>query len=137
MIKAAAEKGGWGSNDGKFRGLANIYGFGSYVAACAEVSVSEDGQLKMHKITAATDCGHATNPQQIEAQVEGSFVYGLSAMLYGEMTFKDGVPEKKNFDKYRMIRMSEAPKEIDVHFVQNEIIQQDLVNLRFRRFLAQ
>jgi isoquinoline 1-oxidoreductase beta subunit len=59
--------------------LAQIMGFGSYVAACAEVSVSKDGQARIHRIVAATDCGHAVNPQQIEAQVEGSFVYGLSA----------------------------------------------------------
>ncbi len=65
-------------------------GFGSYVAACAEVSVSDDGELKIHRIVAATDPGHAVNPQQIEAQVEGSFVYGLSAALFGECTVKDG-----------------------------------------------
>ncbi len=110
VLKAAAEKGGWGSGDGKHRGLANIYGFGSYVAACAEVSVSEDGRLKMHKITAATDCGHAANPQQIEAQVEGSFVYGLSAMLYGEMTYKDGQPEQTNFDTFNSMRIAEMPE---------------------------
>ena len=110
VLKAAAEKGGWGLNDGKARGLANIYGFGSYVAACAEVSVDENGKLKMHKITAATDCGHAANPQQIEAQVEGSFVYGLSAMLYGEMTYKDGQPEQTNFDTFNSMRIAEMPE---------------------------
>lgn len=110
VLKAAAEKGGWGLNDGKARGLANIYGFGSYVAACAEVSVDENGKLKMHKITAATDCGHAANPQQIEAQVEGSFVYGLSAMLYGEMTYKEGQPEQTNFDTFNSMRIAEMPE---------------------------
>ncbi len=110
VLEAAAEKGGWGRNDGKARGLANIYGFGSYVAACAEVSVDENGKLKMHKITAATDCGHAANPQQIEAQVEGSFVYGLSAMLYGEMTYKDGQPEQTNFDTFNSMRIAEMPE---------------------------
>lgn len=110
VLKAAAEKGGWGKDDGKFRGLANIYGFGSYVAACAEVTVSDEGQLKMHKITAATDCGHAANPQQIEAQVEGSFVYGLSAMLYGETTFKDGQAEQTNFHNFNSMRIAEMPE---------------------------
>lgn len=110
VLKAAAEKGGWGQDDGKFRGLANIYGFGAYVAACAEVTVDEAGKLKMHKITAATDCGHAVNTQQIEAQVEGSFVYGLSAMLYGEMTYKDGRPEQKNFDTFNSMRIAEMPE---------------------------
>jgi len=110
VLKAAADKAGWGSNDGKARGLANIYGFGSYVAACAEVSVNKDGQLKMHKITAATDCGHAVNPQQIEAQVQGSFAYGLSAMLYGEITYKNGQPEQTNFDSFGSMRIAEMPQ---------------------------
>ncbi len=110
VLKTAADKAGWGSNDGKFRGLANIYGFGSYVAACAEVSVSDDGKLTMHKITAATDCGHAANPQQIEAQVEGSFVYGLSAMLYGEITYKDGQPEQTNFHNFDSMRIADMPE---------------------------
>jgi len=110
VLKAAAEKGGWGSKDGKFRGLANTYGFGSYVAACAEVSINEDGSVKMEKITAATDPGHAVNPQQIEAQVEGSFVYGLSAMLFGEITYKDGQPEQRNFDSYNSMRIKDMPK---------------------------
>ena len=65
-------------------------GFGSYVAACAEISVNDAGELKIHRIVAATDPGHAVNPQQIEAQVEGSFAFGLSAALYGECTVKDG-----------------------------------------------
>lgn len=110
VLTAVAEKGGFGQDDGKHRGLACIYGFGSYVAACAEVTVSDEGRLKMHKITAATDCGYATNPQQIEAQVEGSFVYGLSAMLYGEITYKDGRPEQTNFDRYNSMRIADMPE---------------------------
>jgi isoquinoline 1-oxidoreductase beta subunit len=84
-----------------FRGLAQTMGFGSYVAACAEVSVSADGELTVHRIVAATDPGHAVNPQQIEAQVEGSFVYGLSAALFGECTVKDGRIEQDNFTPTR------------------------------------
>ena len=110
VLKAAADKAGWGANDGKHRGLASIYGFGSYVAACAEVSINDDGTVKMDKITAATDPGHAVNPQQIEAQIEGSFVYGLSAMLYGEITYKDGQPEQRNFDTYSSMRIKDMPK---------------------------
>lgn len=113
VLQAVADKGGWGRNDGKSRGLACIYGFGSYVAACSEVSVSDDGKLTIDKITAATDCGHAANPQQIEAQVEGSFVYGLSAMLYGEITYKDGQVEQTNFDSYNSMRIADMP-EVDV-----------------------
>ena len=64
----------------------------------------------MHRIVAATDCGHAVNPQQIEAQIEGSFVYGLSAALYGECTVKDGAIEQKNFDTYPVMRMDRMPR---------------------------
>jgi len=110
VLKAAAEKGGYGKKDGRGRGLACIYGFGSYVAACAEVSVTDDGTLKMHKITAATDCGHAANPQQIEAQVEGSFVYGLSAMLYQEMTYENGRPQQSNFHDFSSMRIADMPE---------------------------
>ena len=92
VLNAVAEKAGWGkpAPAGVHRGIAQFMGYGSYVAACAEVSVSDAGVLKIHRIVAATDCGHAVNPQQIEAQIEGSFVYGLTAMLYGDITVKDG-----------------------------------------------
>jgi isoquinoline 1-oxidoreductase beta subunit len=91
VLNAAAERIGYDkpAPKGVFRGLAQTMGFGSYVAACAEVSVSKEGVLKIHRIVAATDCGYAVNPQQIEAQVEGSFVYGLSAALYQECTVKN------------------------------------------------
>ncbi|MBK9363367.1 MAG: xanthine dehydrogenase family protein molybdopterin-binding subunit [Rubrivivax sp.] len=116
VLNAVAERAGWGKpapdvNGQKvFRGLAQTHGFGSYVAACAEVSVSAKGELTVHRIVAATDCGHAVNPQQIEAQIEGSFVYGLSAALYGECTVKDGAIEQKNFDTYPMLKMDRMPK---------------------------
>jgi isoquinoline 1-oxidoreductase beta subunit len=116
VLEAVAQRAGWGKpapdvgGQKVFRGLAQCHGFGSYVAACAEVSVSSDGALKIHRIVAATDCGHAVNPQQIEAQVEGSFVYGLSAALYGECTVKDGRIEQTNFDTYPVMRIHEMPK---------------------------
>lgn len=111
VLNAAAERGGWGqpAPTGHFRGLAQTMGFGSYVAACAEVSVSNDGVLKIHRIVAATDPGYAVNPQQIEAQVEGSFAYGLSAALYGECTVKDGRIEQDNFSTYPVLKMDEMP----------------------------
>ena len=111
VLNAAAQGGDWGkpAAKGVFRGLAQCMGFGSYVAACAEVSVSDDGVLKVHRIVAATDCGHAVNPQQIEAQVEGSFAYGLSAALYGECTVKDGRMEQDNFHTYQVIKMNDMP----------------------------
>jgi isoquinoline 1-oxidoreductase beta subunit len=116
VLEAAAQRAGWGKpapdvNGQKvFRGLAQTHGFGSYVAACAEVSVSADGVLTVHRIVAATDPGHAVNPQQIEAQVEGSFVYGLSAALYGACTVKDGAIVQKNFDTYPAMRLAQMPK---------------------------
>ena len=84
-------------------------GYGSYVAACAEVSV-KDNAVKIHRIVAATDCGHAVNPASIERQVPGSFVYGLSALFYGGCTVKDGRIEQSNFDSYDSMRISEMPK---------------------------
>lgn len=110
VLQAVADKGGWGKDDGRHRGLACIYGFGSYVAACADVSVSDEGELTINKITAATDCGHAANPQQIEAQVEGSFVYGLSALLFQEMTFENGQPVQTNFHNFPSMQIRHMPE---------------------------
>jgi isoquinoline 1-oxidoreductase beta subunit len=111
VLNAVAERVGWDkpAPKGVFRGLCQTMGFGSYVAACAEVSVSDAGDLKIHRIVAATDCGHAVNPQQIEAQVEGSFVFGLSAALFGEITVKDGAVEQSNFNSYPVVRMADMP----------------------------
>ncbi|MDN3920413.1 xanthine dehydrogenase family protein molybdopterin-binding subunit [Roseateles violae] len=111
VLNAVAEKAGWGkpAPKGRHRGLAQIMGFGSYVAACAEVSVSKAGELKIHRIVAATDPGHAVNPQQIAAQVEGSFVYGLSAALFGECTLKNGRIEQSNFHDYPVLKMEHMP----------------------------
>jgi isoquinoline 1-oxidoreductase beta subunit len=111
VLNAVAERAGWSkpAAPGVFRGLAQAMGFGSYVAACAEVSVNAAGELKIHRIVAATDSGHAVNPQQIEAQVEGSFAYGLSAALYGECTVKDGRIQQSNFHDYPAMRMADMP----------------------------
>jgi isoquinoline 1-oxidoreductase beta subunit len=111
VLNAVAERAGWDkpAPKGVHRGIAQAMGFGSYVAACAEVSVNEAGTLKIHRIVAATDPGHVVNPQQVEAQVEGSFAFGLSAALYGACTVKDGRIEQTNFDTYRVLRMDEMP----------------------------
>ncbi len=112
VLNAVAERAGWGkpAAQGIYRGLAQHMGYGSYVAACAEVSVSDKGALKIHRIVAATDPGYAVNPAQIERQVAGSFSYGLSALLYGECTVKDGRIEQENFDTYNVLRIDEMPK---------------------------
>ncbi|MBS7541810.1 xanthine dehydrogenase family protein molybdopterin-binding subunit [Ancylobacter oerskovii] len=112
VLEAAAKGIGWETTkpaDGVHRGLAQVMGFGSYVAAAAEVSVT-GGRLKIHRIVAATDPGYVVNPQQVEAQIAGSFVYGLSAMLYGECTVKDGRIVEENFDTYNVMRLDEMPE---------------------------
>ena len=110
VLNEAAERAHWGRKrpESTGLGLAVCKAFGSYVAACAEVSVSE-GNLRMHNIWAATDPGVAVNPQQIEAQVAGSFVYGLSAALYSELTVKDGRVEQENFDTYPSMKLAAMP----------------------------
>lgn len=112
VLEAVAQHVGWETPPpaGIFRGIAQTMGYGSYVAGCAEVSVSDDGHLKIHRIVAATDPGHVVNPQQVEAQVEGSFAFGLSAALYGICTVKGGRIEQENFTTYPVLKMAEMPK---------------------------
>ncbi|MET3889227.1 isoquinoline 1-oxidoreductase beta subunit [Bosea sp. OAE506] len=111
VLNAAAEKAEWGKPlpAGVFRGICQTMGFGAYVAAVAEVSVSPEGKLKVLRIVAATDPGHVVNPAQVERQIEGSFVYGLSAALYGEITIKGGRVEQENFDTYEVMRLEAMP----------------------------
>jgi isoquinoline 1-oxidoreductase beta subunit len=112
VLNAAAEKGDWGKPlpAGVHRGIAQFMGYGSYSAAVAEVSVSDKGALKVHRMVLALDCGHAVNPGQIAAQVEGSVAYGLTAALYGECTVKNGRMAELNFDTYEIMRLAEMPK---------------------------
>jgi isoquinoline 1-oxidoreductase subunit beta len=112
VLNAVAEKVGWGqpAPQGIYRGLAQQMGYGSYVAAAAEISVTGGNKIKIRRIVGATDCGYAVNPAQIERQVAGSFVYGLSALFYGECTVKDGRIEQTNFDTYNSMRIAEMPK---------------------------
>ena len=84
----------------------------------AEVSVGQDGTIRVHRVTAAVDCGQTVNPQTIARQIEGAIVYGLSAALYGRITFKEGKVEQSNFHDYPVLRMNEMPK-VDVHIVQS------------------
>jgi len=112
VLNACAERIGYDmpAPQGVFRGMAQYHAFASYVAAIAEVSITDQGRVKIHRIVAATDPGTAVNPAQIERQVAGSFVYGLSALLYGEITVKDGAVEQKNFDTYNVMRIAEMPQ---------------------------
>jgi isoquinoline 1-oxidoreductase beta subunit len=112
VLDAAAEKGDWGKPlpMGVHRGIAQFMGYGSYSAAVAEVSVSPEGKLRVHRMVLALNCGHAVNPGQIEAQVQGSVAFGLTAALYGEMPVKDGRMINLNFDSYEIMRLAEMPK---------------------------
>jgi isoquinoline 1-oxidoreductase beta subunit len=112
VLNAAAERAEYGKPlpKGVFRGIAQQMGYGSYVAAVAEVSVSSDGLLTIHRIVGATDPGHVTNPLLVERQISGSFVFGLSAILYGGCTVKDGRIEQTNFDSYNSMRIAAMPK---------------------------
>ncbi len=118
VLNLAVEKSGYGKTKlpaGHAHGLAVHQSFGSYVAQVAEVSV-QDGRPKVHRITAVVDCGTAVNPLTIEAQLQGSVMYALSALFYGEITLKAGRVEQKNFHQYQVLRMNEAPA-VDVHVV--------------------
>jgi isoquinoline 1-oxidoreductase beta subunit len=112
VLNAVAEKIGWGTPapQGVYRGIAQHMGYGSYVAGAAEISVTDGRKIKVHRIVAATDPGYAVNPAQIERQIAGSFVYGLTGLFYGGCTVKDGYIEQTNFDTYNSMRINEMPK---------------------------
>jgi isoquinoline 1-oxidoreductase subunit beta len=117
-LELAAEKAEWGKPlpAGVHRGIAVVFSFGSWCAEVAEVSVAADGTPKVHRVVAAVDCGMTVNPDIVKRQIESAIVYGLTAALYGKITFKDGQVQQSNFHDYRMLRMSEMPK-VEVHIV--------------------
>jgi len=112
VLNAVAERIGWGkpAPKGRYRGLAQMKAFNSYVAAAAEISVEGGNKIKIHRIVGATDCGYAVNPAQIDRQVSGSFVYGLSALFMQECTVKGGRMVQENFDTYNSMRIAQMPK---------------------------
>ncbi|WP_024511524.1 molybdopterin cofactor-binding domain-containing protein [Bradyrhizobium sp. ARR65] len=112
VLDAVAEKIGWEqpAPQGVFRGIAQFASYGSYVAGAAEISVVDGKNIKVHRVVAAIDPGYAVNPAQIERQTAGSFVYGLSALVYGGCTVKHGRIEQTNFDTYNSMRIGEMPK---------------------------
>ncbi|WP_338697969.1 molybdopterin cofactor-binding domain-containing protein [Bradyrhizobium sp. 26S5] len=112
VLNAVAEKIGWSTPapKGVYRGIAQVMGYGSYVAGAAEISVTDGSKIKVHRIVASTDPGYVVNPAQVERQIAGSFVYGLSALFYGGCTVKDGRIEQTNFDTYNSMRINEMPK---------------------------
>jgi isoquinoline 1-oxidoreductase beta subunit len=112
VLNAVAERAGWGkpAPKGIYRGLAQMKAFNSFVAACAEVSVTDGNKVKVHRIIGATDCGYAVNPAQIDRQVAGSFVYGLSALFMQENTVKGGRIVEENFNTFDSMRIAQMPK---------------------------
>ncbi len=120
-LKTAAEKAGWGAPPpgGRARGLAVHESFGSIIAEVAEVSVEKDKRIRVHKVTCAVDCGQAVNPLGVEAQVQGAVAFGLSAVLHGEVTLKNGRVEQSNFHDYRVLRMPDMP-EVSVHILESD-----------------
>jgi isoquinoline 1-oxidoreductase beta subunit len=112
VLNAVAQGIGWSkpAPKGVYRGLAQMKAFDSFVAAACEISVKDGNKVKVHRIVAATDPGYAVNPAQIERQVAGSFVYGLSALFFQECTVRDGRIEQTNFHQYNSMRIAQMPK---------------------------
>lgn len=121
VLDLAAEKAGWGKPlpPGRGRGVSVQFVFGTYLSQVAEVEVLKSGDVRVHKIVCAVDCGSVVNPNTIEAQIQGAAIFGVSAALYGEITLKNGRVEQNNFDTYRVLRNSEAPA-IEVHIVKSK-----------------
>ena len=118
VLKMAAEKSGWGTPvAGRSRGIALMEGYDTYMAQVAEVSM-KDGVPVVHKVTVVADLGRMVNPDTVEAQIQSSIVFGLSAALYGEITLDKGRVQQTNFNTYRVVRMNESPA-IDITLVQS------------------
>jgi isoquinoline 1-oxidoreductase beta subunit len=118
VLDLAAKKANWGSKlpPGVGRGIATHFSFDSYVAQVIEASVGKGGEVRVHRVVCAVDCGLVINPDTVKAQMEGGIIYGLTAALKTEITLKEGKVEQGNFNDYPMLRMFESP-EIEVHIV--------------------
>jgi isoquinoline 1-oxidoreductase beta subunit len=117
VLDLAASKAGWGTPlpKGRARGIAVHESFGSICAQVAEVSLNGN-DIRVNRVVAAFDCGLVVNPMTVEAQLQSAIAFGLSAALFGEITFKDGQVEQSNFHDYRVLRMNEMPV-VEVHLV--------------------
>lgn len=120
-LELAATKAGWGTPlpAGRFRGIAVMSSFGSYVAQVAEISVNRSEGVRVHRVVCAVDCGRTVNPDTIAAQMEGAIVYGLTAALKGAITIDRGRVEQSNFNDYEMLRLDEMPV-VEVHIVPSD-----------------
>ena len=121
VLELAAKQAGWGAKlpAGRGRGIALMYsGWDTYVVQVAEVEVSKAGEVRVHRIVCAVDCGTVVNPDIVKAQIEGGVVFGIGGALWGEITLKNGRVEQSNFHNNRVLRMNETPP-IEVHLVRN------------------
>ncbi|HEU5261942.1 MAG TPA: xanthine dehydrogenase family protein molybdopterin-binding subunit [Gemmatimonadales bacterium] len=120
VLELAAAQGDWGKPlpRGSGRGISLLHAFGSYIAQVAEVSVSKQGEVRVHRVVCAVDCGIIVNPDTVRAQMESGIIFGITAALFGEITIKGGRVEQSNFNNYRMLRINETPT-IDVHLVKS------------------
>ena len=118
VLDLAAEKSGWDKPlpAGRGRGMAALYSWGTYIAQVAEVTVAKDGSVHVDRVVVAIDCGQVINPDMVAAQMEGGIVFGLTAALYGEITFEGGQTQQSNFNNYTMLRIKEMPR-VEVHIV--------------------
>jgi isoquinoline 1-oxidoreductase beta subunit len=121
VLKIVAEKSGWGSPlpKGRGRGVAVHNSFASNIAAVIDVAVDSSGVITLQKIVIAIDCGLCVNPTAVDAQMSGGMIFGLTAALYSDITFKNGRVQQSNFNDYRMLRMDQTPP-IEVHIVQSD-----------------
>jgi isoquinoline 1-oxidoreductase beta subunit len=121
VLNAVAEKAGWGGPlaEDRGRGVAVHESFGSFIAHVVEASVSPEGKVTVHRVVSAVDCGPVVNPDSVRAQIEGGVVFGLTAALYGEITFEKGRVKQGNFNNYPMLRMNEMPV-VEVHIVESK-----------------
>jgi isoquinoline 1-oxidoreductase beta subunit len=122
VLELAATKAGWGKAlpAGQYRGIAVMSSFGSYVAEVADVSVDKkSGEVRVHRVVCAADCGRTVNPLTIEAQMQSAIVFGLTAALKGAITINKGRVEQGNFDDYQMLRLNEMPR-IEVHIMPSD-----------------
>ena len=122
VLQLAASKAGWGTplkavaGSRVGRGVSVQYAFGSYMAQVAEVTVAQDGTVRVDRVVCAVDCGQVVNPDTVQAQIQGGVIFGISAALWGEITLDKGRVQQSNFHDYRVVRMSEAPV-VEVHIV--------------------
>jgi isoquinoline 1-oxidoreductase subunit beta len=118
VLDLAVNESGWGTQlpKGRGRGVALLYSWGTYIAQVADVTVAKDGSIRVNRVVVAIDCGQVINPDMVAAQMEGGICFGLTAALYGDVTFENGQVQQSNFNNYPMLRIGDMPR-IEVHIM--------------------